>query len=413
MADVDINPFGDHELTRPEEPTSENIALSPIGGGSTWRPEHVQETSLGGESQRTRVLKDYVKDLYQWLSEKLVRTSEVFHFDDFELRDGELYHKDISKPLTYRKGNLRMVKEIKKILGERRLRDLGFDVPKGKVTAWQVVMLNRVEEELPSSSDVDNSDDIDHQEIMENALKSMEDLITQFEGEETLSTHELLGLDKQLRSIMGLLKVEVAKRVQLEESIKKEKCKLEEIRDYPGVYDDGIREDIIKRIAKLNDELKVRQESIDLLKGRLMNQITSFKETIAKALDKDISLANKIRTLFREQGITIASILTAIGMAIGVLIEALLSGGGTATSLPPPKDEKGVKEWLRNKLKALALLLGRLGMKAAEVLPGITGTIISWVLNRAAEVVGWVSQNLWALIVSVGGLLYTYMVMKK
>ena len=41
-------------------------------------------------------------------------------------------------------------------------------------------------------------------------------------------------------------------------------------------------------------------------------------------LDKDISLGEKIRTLFREQGITIASILTAIGMAIGVLVEALL-----------------------------------------------------------------------------------------
>ena len=39
---------------------------------------------------------------------------------------------------------------------------------------------------------------------------------------------ELLDLDKQLRSIRGSLKVEVAKKVQLEESIKKEKCKLEE-----------------------------------------------------------------------------------------------------------------------------------------------------------------------------------------
>ena len=152
----------------------------------------------------------------------------------------------------------------------------------------------------------------------------------------------------------------------------------------------------MKRIAKLNDELKVRQESIDLFKGRLMNQITSLKETIAKVLDKDTSLANKIRTLFREQGITIASILMAIGMAIGVLIEALLpSGGGTvASGGPPPKDEKGMKEWLRNKPKALASLLGRSGVKAAEVLPGIIGAIISWVLNRAADVVGWVSQNL-------------------
>ena len=71
-----------------------------------------------------------------------------------------------------------------------------------------------------------------------------------------------------------------------------------------------------------------------------------------------------------------------------------------------------MKEWLRNKLKALASLLGRLGVKAAEALLGIIGAIISWVLNRAADVVGWVSQNVWALVVGVGGLHYTYMVTK-
>ena len=141
-----------------------------------------------------------------------------------------------------------------------------------------------------------------------------------------------------------------------------------------------MREDTMKRIDALNDELATRQESIDFLKGRLKNQITSFKETIAKVLDKDTSLGEKIRTLFREQGITIASILTAIGMAIGVLVEALLLGGGgaaTTSGRPPLKDEKGLKGWIRNKLKALASLLGRLGMKAAEALPGIIGGIIS------------------------------------
>ena len=138
--------------------------------------------------------------------------------------------------------------------------------------------------------------------------------------------------------------------------------------------------------------MKVRQESIDILNGRLKSQITSSGETIAKVLDKDTSLAEKLRTLFREQGITIASILTAIGMAIGVLVEVLLPGdGGAVESPPPPKDEKGLKEWIRNKFKALALLLGRLGIKAAEALPGIIGGIISWILNRAKDVVGWVS----------------------
>ena len=139
---------------------------------------------------------------------------------------------------------------------------------------------------------------------------------------------------------------------------------------------------------------------------------------MAKGLDKDTSLGEKIRILFREQGITIASILTAIGMAIGVLVEALLPGGGAATASggggePPPKDEKGLTGWIRNKLKALASLLGRLGMKAAEALPGIIGGIISWILNRAKDVVGWVSQNLWALVVGIGGLIYTYMVTRK
>ena len=152
-------------------------------------------------------------------------------------------------------------------------------------------------------------------------------------------------------------------------------------------------------------------------KGRLKNQITSFKETIVKVLDKDTSLAEKIRDLFREQGITITSILTAIRMAIGVLVEALLPGGGGAAATSgggkPPKDEAGLKEWIRNKFKALALLLGRLGIKAAEALPGIIGGIISWILNRAKDVVGWVSQNLWALVVGVGGLIYTYMITRQ
>ena len=164
--------------------------------------------------------------------------------------------------------------------------------------------------------------------------------------------------------------------------------------------------------------MATRQESINILKGRLKYQITSFKETIAKVSDKDTSLGEKIRTLFREEGITIASILMAIRMAIRVLIEALLPGGGDAATASggggePPKDEKGLKEWIRNKLKALALLLGRLGIKAAEALPGIIGGIISWILNRAKDVVGWVSQNLWALVVGIGGLIYTYKVTKK
>ena len=74
MADVDINQFGEHEL-RPEEPTGQSIPVTPVGG-STWEPEREQETSFGGrESQRNRVLKDWIEGLYKKLSQKWVRTS--------------------------------------------------------------------------------------------------------------------------------------------------------------------------------------------------------------------------------------------------------------------------------------------------------------------------------------------------
>ena len=108
----------------------------------------------------------------------------------------------------------------------------------------------------------------------------------------------------------------------------------------------------------------------------------------------------------------IVSILTALGMTLGVLIEALL--GGPSTSTPTSEsttttDKKGgVREWIKSKLKALLQLLGKLADKALASLPGIIGSIISWILNRAKEVVGWLPQNLWTLITGVGVLIYTY-----
>ena len=116
-------------------------------------------------------------------------------------------------------------------MGKGGLRNLGFDIPRGKVTAWQAVMLNKAAEKLPSESDITRVDDIELQEIAEKAsdvISQIKDVQTDTEDLFEHPLRELLGLDKQLRSIRGLLKVEVAKKVELEECIAKEHCKLEE-----------------------------------------------------------------------------------------------------------------------------------------------------------------------------------------
>ena len=236
------------------------------------------------------------------------------------------------------------------------------------------------------------------------------------ERDKLLPLRELEGLDKQHRTIKGSLKVAIAKHIDLEGHTKLEERKLSEVQD-PRYSDDQISM-IEDRLKKLRGELTERNKEIDILKGEASKQINQIRESITKFLDKETgTLGERIRTLFKEQGIMIVSILTAVGMAIGFLIKALL--GGSSTSTPTSGgtsggDKKGgAREWIKSKLKALSQLLGKLADRALASLPGIIGSIISWILNRAKEVVGWLSQNLWALITGVGVLIYTYFMTKK
>ena len=83
----------------------------------------------------------------------------------------------------------------------------------------------------------------------------------------------------------------------------------------------------------------------------------------------------------------IISIFTALGMTLGVSIEALLGGPSVSTTTSEStttSDKKGgAREWIKKKLKALSQLLGKLADKALTALPGIIGSILSWILNRA------------------------------
>ena len=118
---------------------------------------------------------------------------------------------------------LRVIGVLADRLGKEGLRDLGFDVSVGCITARQFMASYKAGSQLPSTSDITRADDIELQEIAEKAWRSIENLNQQVQEEPTedLPMRELLGLDKQLRSIWGSLRVEVAKKVQLEEHITK------------------------------------------------------------------------------------------------------------------------------------------------------------------------------------------------
>ena len=100
-----------------------------------------------------------------------------------------------------------------------------------------------------------------------------------------------------------------------------------------------------------------RNKEIDILKGEASKQINQIRESITKFLDKETgTLDERIRTLFKEQGITIVSILTAVGIAIGFLIEALL--GGPSVSTPTSggtsggDEEGGARELIKKQIES-------------------------------------------------------------
>ena len=175
--------------------------------------------------------------------------------------------------------------------------------------------------------------------------------------------------------------------------------------------DAEIKQEITDRMRRLQGELsdielerQARLEALSTNKAARRSQINRIRETIRWLLHEDKTLAERIRTLFREQGITIVSILTAIGMVISTLVLALTGGGRGPVPSPTPRppDKGGVKEWIKKHLQALGRALANLAGKAAAALPSIIGSIVSWLLGVLGKTATWLADNLWALVISVG-----------
>lgn len=211
---------------------------------------------------------------------------------------------------------------------------------------------------------------------------------------------ELQGLDKAMRSQRGELVNNLARLSELDGHIDRENRKLRE------TDDEQQQREIRQRIADLNDERAARLEAASTNREALRSQISRVRGTLQRMMHEDTTLAERIKTLFREQGITVVSILTAIGMTISTLVLALTGGGsGAGGATPPaPTDKGGVKEWVKKQLKALATLLGKLAGKVAAAIPGIIGSVVSWLLSTAGKAVGWLAEHTWALFLAVGGL---------
>ena len=279
--------------------------------------------------------------------------------------------------------------------------DLGLD--NYEFPATRVRYEKKLEEKyMKTREEINNAEEqIPSQDFTETSQVRETIYITESVKTDGLDLREIQGLDKALQRMRGELDNNLSKLTEIDKDLAYEKGKLEQAK---SDNDEFQIKEISKRIKELEEEKSLRLEAASENKEVLRSQFNRIKETINRVLNKDTNLKEKIKTLFREQGITIVSVLTAFGMIIGVIVEAVIhtTGGGTVTPEPPPKDGSGVKEWIKKQLSNLGKLLAKLAGKAAAALPGIIGSIVSWLLSTAGEVVSWLGNNLIVLVGIVG-----------
>ena len=110
-----------------------------------------------------------------------------------------------------------------------------------------------------------------------------------------LDMREFLGIDKALPTIEGELVNNTSKLREINEHIKKDSKKLKEMEDYPP-YSEEQRQLYKDRLDNLNIEKQARLEILSQNRNDLQTQVARIKQTIGKVLDKDTSLAKRIRT---------------------------------------------------------------------------------------------------------------------
>ena len=142
----------------------------------------------------------------------------------------------------------------------------------------------------------------------------------------------------------------------------------------------------------------------------LQTQVARIKQTIEKVLDQNTSLTERTHTLFREQGITIYSIMTALSMTISTIVLAITGvfGRGRGTGGSPPKNGGALKKWLDR----LASALKRFAGKAVEALHAIVGSAVGAILIFLGKSVLFVAEHTLALIALVAGIVGWWLMQK-
>ena len=370
-------------------------------GGESWARDEIYDDEpheeipmlpLGGPDLQSELREPFIQELH-----KKFPGGEPADFlaTQLEFKDGSWYYKtelggkETNVKLTGRQGQVLARTTIERAKGGRDFFQALNSEPsqvRPHIPLEPRVVLRQEMEQIEMDVLSGEMDDLELQRQMETVIDNPDAPLT------LQDRRELRGVATTLTSTASKIKSANVNLDWVTKEHEKAKGELKKAQDSNDELQTTYWETEVKRFETQEALYRMTR---DTLKRDERSQLDRIKDIFG---DKRRPLGERLRELFRKEGVTIASLATAVGMTIAAIALAVTSAIKTVSSSPQPqpkpKPEPGFGDRVREALKRFGTFLLDLAKKSAAGLPGLIGTIVSFLFKTAAKAIGFLSEHL-------------------
>ena len=215
---------------------------------------------------------------------------------------------------------------------------------------------------------------------------------------------EVAALEKQAKN-----KQKVQEKVK--EKVQKERAKLDKMVKKRNLIEERLNstkplDDLNGQEAELRQQNSEDQAIIDATdtssserqaaEARVEERNEVLERLQAQIAEREeaMPLRERVKEIFKKNGVTVTAILIAAGVVIGAVMRTLTKG-------------------LKATGKAMANGLKEIAAKLASMLPGLIGQIASFLFKTAANAVGFLAEHTWLIILAVVAFLFEKYIKKR
>ena len=231
-------------------------------------------------------------------------------------------------------------------------------------------------------------------------IKRKKQLTKNLENDLKIATQERKELEKKVKNIADQDQKYARLEASLEEE-KKSRNAMEERLNQTKLLDDLKEQESDLQRQNAEDQAIIQDENaspsdIAAAQERVeeRNEELARLQTQIAERERALPLLERVKEIFKKYGVTLTAIVLAAGATIGVVVSSITKA-------------------LKATGKALGKGLKDIGAKLASLLPGLIGSIVSFLFKAAGQAIGFLAEHTWLLILAVVAFLFEKYLKKR